>query len=86
MVRTQIQLPDPLYKEVQRVAREQDWSIAEVIRRGAESVICSYPGIKEKVSPPWRLPTPINAKMLIHDPDALRAMICEDSEGHGVAG
>ena len=48
---TQIQLPDPLYKEVQRVAREQDWSIAEVIRRGVESVIQSYPQIKEKVSP-----------------------------------
>ena len=38
MIRTQIQLPEPLYREVKRVALEQDWSIAEVIRRGAEAV------------------------------------------------
>ena len=46
MIRTQIQLPEPLYREVQRVALEQDWSIAEVIRRGAEAVARTYPQLK----------------------------------------
>jgi hypothetical protein len=43
MTKTQIQLPDPLYREVKRVAREQDWSLAEVLRRGAEYVVRCYP-------------------------------------------
>jgi hypothetical protein len=48
MIRTQIQLPEILYKEVQRVAATQEWSIAEVIRRGAESVVRAYPALKQK--------------------------------------
>ncbi len=43
MRRTQIQLPDPLYREVKRVAREQDWSLAQVLRRGAEYMVRCYP-------------------------------------------
>ena len=46
MTKTQIQLPDPLYQEVKRVAREQDWSLAEVLRRGAEYIVRCYPGRK----------------------------------------
>ena len=43
MTKTQIQLPDPLYREVKRVARERDWSLAEVLRRGAEYIVRCYP-------------------------------------------
>jgi len=79
MIRTQIQLPDQLYREVQRVARDQEWSIAEVMRRGAESVIRSYPSLK-KVSPEWKLPPPIRSRMLVHDPEALRDLIRDDMD------
>ena len=43
MTRIQIQLPDPLYREVKRVAREHDWPLAEVLRRGAEYMVRCYP-------------------------------------------
>ena len=33
MTRTQIQLPDPLYRRLKEVASANDWSLAEVIRR-----------------------------------------------------
>ena len=46
MKRTQIQLPDPLFKEVKRVASLMDISIAEVVRRGIESFIRKYPTFK----------------------------------------
>jgi len=36
MVRTQIQLPDELYREAKRIAEEQEISLAEVLRRGLE--------------------------------------------------
>jgi hypothetical protein len=80
MIRTQIQLPDNLYREVQRVARDQEWSIAEVIRRGAESVIRAYPSLKQKASTGWKLPAPIRSKMLVHDPEVLRDLVRDDAD------
>jgi hypothetical protein len=79
MIRTQIQLPDPLYRDVQRVARQQDWSIAEVIRRGAEAVVRAYPPDKR---PPTSagLPPPLKSRLLVSDPAALRAAIRADEE------
>jgi hypothetical protein len=80
MIRTQIQLPDNLYREVQRVARDQEWSIAEVIRRGAESVIRAYPSIKQPAPSGWKLPPPIRSKMLVHDPGNLRDLVRDETE------
>lgn len=80
MIRTQIQLPDPLYREVQRVAREQDWSIAEVLRRGAEVVTCAYPAVNAEEGEKWRLPRPLGARLLIADPEALSLATRGDQE------
>jgi hypothetical protein len=55
MKRTQIQLPDPLYAEVKRVAKLLDWSITEVLRRGAEYMIQCYPPDKHATTG-WELP------------------------------
>jgi len=80
MIRTQIQLPEILYKEVQRVAAAQEWSIAEVIRRGAESVVRAYPALKQKPEDGFRFPAPISSRMLVHDSAELRDLIREDAE------
>lgn len=80
MVRTQIQLPEPLYRDVQRVARQQDWSIAEVIRRGAEAVVRAYPPCKQQLGSAGRLPPPLKNRLLVTDPAALRDAIRKDSE------
>jgi hypothetical protein len=76
MIRTQIQLPDKLYREVQRVAQTQEWSIAEVMRRGAEAITRAYPSIKQKPTQAWKLPPPIRAKLLVTDPAKLREIAC----------
>lgn len=39
MIRTQIQLPDPLYKRAKDVAILRDWSLAEVVRRALECYV-----------------------------------------------
>jgi len=57
MRRTQVQLPEPLYREVKRVAELQDWSIAEILRRGAEHVVRCYPADKEDQRS-WAPPAP----------------------------
>lgn len=56
MKRTQVQLPDPLYAEVKRVAALQDWSITEVLRRGAEYIVGCYP--PDKADGEWAPPAP----------------------------
>ncbi len=57
MIKTQVQLPDELYREAKRVAREREISLAEVIRRGVEYVTRVYPPV-EKKKPSWEPPAP----------------------------
>ena len=54
MVRTQIQLPDALYAEAKRVAREREMSLAEVVRRGVKYITRVYAPVTgdEPWSPP----------------------------------
>jgi hypothetical protein len=80
MIRTQIQLPDPLYREVRRIAQAQDWSIAEVIRRGAEAVVRSYPPDKKQPRQTWQLPEPLKAQLLVADAARLRDLARSDAE------
>ena len=79
MVRTQVQLPDELYDAVRRVAESREWSIAEVLRRGAEYIVQCYPPDAQPVeewAPP--IPRPLGAflapeerwRELAWDPDA----------------
>ena len=80
MIRTQIQIPDPLYREVQRVAQQQDWSVSEVLRRGAEAVTRAYPAIKESPASALVWPDPIQSRMMVGDPAALRDVLGGDQE------
>ena len=80
MVRTQIQLPEPLYREVQRIAEAQDWSLAEVIRRGTEAIVRAYPAMKTEAVRPWQLPPPIRAEVLIEDAATMHKIALSDAD------
>jgi hypothetical protein len=82
MTRTQIQLPDPLYREIKRIAVQQDWSIAEVIRRGAENVVRHYPPEKlpYNAEEGFRFPAPIRARLRVSDPEQLKDLLRSDQE------
>lgn len=54
MVRTQIQLPDDLYKRVKRFSEEREIPMAEVARRGMELLMDRYP--RSSPDPGWKLP------------------------------
>ena len=58
MTRTQIQLPDPLHQRLKRIARENDWSLAEVIRRAGELYAERFP--PERRGSDWQLPEPFD--------------------------
>lgn len=57
MIRTQVQLPDALYRDAKRVASEQEITLAEVVRRGLEHMVQIYPR-REAASDTWRPPPP----------------------------
>ncbi len=43
MVRTQIQLPDDLYRQLKAVAQQKEWTLAETLRRAAEQFLERQP-------------------------------------------
>ncbi len=59
MIKTQIQIPDRLYHEAKRIAREREMSFAEVVRRGIECVLTVYPP-NPLPAGKWSLPQPRN--------------------------
>jgi len=59
MIKTQVQLPDALYREVKRVAQEREMSLAEVIRRGAEYITQIYLPLAQPRAE-WKLPGPFD--------------------------
>jgi len=55
MIRTQVQLPDDLYRAAKHLASEQEMTLAEVVRRGLEHMLRIYPprgGVGEQWQPP----------------------------------
>lgn len=55
MIRTQIQLPDKMYRDAKRLAQDQEITLAEVIRRGLEHMIRLYPPDRA-TGKRWQLP------------------------------
>jgi len=39
MIKTQIQLPEELHRDLKRLAEAKEWSLAETLRRGAELLL-----------------------------------------------
>ena len=55
MVKTQIQLPDALYRDLKRLAAAREWSLAETLRRAAEQLLARHPTVTVPASS-WRPP------------------------------
>ena len=53
MIKTQVQIPDDLYRKAKQVAREREMSFAEVTRRGLEYITTVY---HEVEGGEWALP------------------------------
>jgi len=62
MVRVQIQLPDPLARQLKGIAGARDISFAELCRRGLERYASQWAGCTEDTDESWEFPTlPSNA-------------------------
>jgi hypothetical protein len=63
MIKTQIQLPDLLYREAKRVAKEREISLAEVLRRGVEYITRVYPPLVAPHKRAWQIPDAVHARL-----------------------
>ena len=52
MIKTQVQIPNELYREAQRVAADYEMSFAEVVRRSLERALPVYPPRNSGWQPP----------------------------------
>lgn len=55
MTRTQIQLPEPLFHRLKKIAADRDVSVAELIRRGMEIYVQTFPETSKPTSR-WTMP------------------------------
>ena len=55
MTRTQIQLPEPLFDQLKRIAQQRDVSVAELIRRGMDIYVHSCADV-ETTQKQWTMP------------------------------
>ena len=78
MKRTQVQIPEPLYREVKRVARLRDWSVSEVFRRAAELLVAQFPELKQVSA--WALPEAKDMGTPLIAPEAWRDKVAQDEE------
>ncbi len=77
--RTQVQIPDPLYREVKRVATLLDWSISEVFRRAVEQMVAQYP--PNKYQAVWTLPKSREMGVPLIPPEGWRDLVASDEAG-----
>jgi hypothetical protein len=81
MIETRLQIPDDLYREAERVAREREITLGEVVRRGLEYIVRVYPPVPP-TRPEWHPPPPRSLghfqapvedwRLLANEPDAPR--------------
>ena len=84
MVKTQIQVPEELFRDVRSFAKAREWSLAETFRRGAELLLEVYDGspkdsrwvppVSAKVG--WKGLSPAQLRDLaFHDADPTPALL-----------
>jgi len=89
MTRTQIQLPDLLYKQAKQLAEVREISLAELVRNGLEYMLRVSAPLDEPRNE-WQLPTP--RKLGTEDPfedeqwrvNLYCGQVAEASEGYSV--
>ena len=76
MVKTQVQIPDVLFREAKRLAAENEMSFAEVVRRGLEEIIRHHPPGHSKAET-WTVPGPFDMGTPLAPEDEWTAL-CHD--------
>jgi hypothetical protein len=79
MKRTQVQIPDPLYQHIKRIAERRDWSVSEVFRRAVEEYVAEVSEVGEEGG--WVLPQPREMGEPSVTPSQWRDLLADDEAG-----
>ena len=85
MKKTQIHVPETLFKEIKQFARRREWSLAETFRRGAELLLETYAEDAPPASQPWQPPTSRRVGWKGLTDEQLRDLAFEDQTRHPFA-
>jgi hypothetical protein len=80
MMKTQIQVPEELYREIKSFAKAREWSLAETFRRGAELLLEVYDGDPHSPREPWMPPVSADVGWQGLSPEQLRDAALQDAE------
>ena len=78
MIKTQIQVPEELFREVKSFAKAREWSLAETFRRGAELLLEVYDGSPQ--DSPWVPPVSTKVGWKGLSPAQLRELAFQDAD------
>ena len=84
MTRTEIQLPDDLYRRAEQFAAEREMSLAELTRRGLELLLDRYPAAGQAPKP-FSLPRVDGGGLKVALTE-LRDLAAEDESARGQTG
>jgi hypothetical protein len=80
MTKTQIQVPEELFREIKSFAKAREWSLAETFRRGAELLLEVYDADPVSPATPWTPPVSAAVGWQGLSPEQLRAAAFQDAE------
>ncbi len=80
MTKTQIQVPEELFREIKSFAKAREWSLAETFRRGAELLLEVYDGDPLPPAAPWAPPASAAVGWRGLSPEQLREVAFQDAE------
>ncbi len=80
MTKTQIQVPEELFREIKSFAKAREWSLAETFRRGAELLLEVYDTDPLPPGTPWKPPVSATVGWKGLSPDQLRDAAFQDAE------
>ena len=80
MTKTQIQIPEELYREIKSFAKAREWSLAETFRRGAELLLEVYDADPHPPGTTWTPPVSATVGWQGLSPAQLRDTAFQDAE------
>ena len=80
VTKTQIQVPEELYRELKEFAKQREWSLAETFRRGAELLLETYPGDRSGKLQAWSPPVSKKVGWKGLSAEGLRELAFQDQE------
>jgi hypothetical protein len=78
MIKTQIQVPEELFRDLRSFAKAREWSLAETFRRGAELLLEVYDGNPQ--DSPWMPPVSAKVGWKGLGPEQLRELVLQDAD------